>query len=157
VVVHKSSTNINNGEMNNIVKITDLYITSIFEDGHWEPIPLSDGFIYQTVLNEDWSIHDLYVSWLKKFNNHPYITTTDQYKELYYSIKREGFRLDTDVTFKNVEEYLKMYDLCKLSKKSNWQWVIKDGQHRLSILLYFHKNALLEIDENHIVRRIMYG
>lgn len=65
--------------------------------------------------------------------------------------------MDTDVTFKNVEEYLKMYDLCKLSKKSNWQWVIKDGQHRLSILLYFHKNALLEIDENHIVRRIMYG
>jgi hypothetical protein len=143
--------------MNNTVKVSDLYVTSISLNGEWKPIPLSDGPIYQTLDRMDWSLHDDYVVWLNQYNYHQWITSTENYKKLFYSIKNEGFKLlDPKISFKNVYEYILMYELCKLPKKDNWHWVIKDGQHRLAVLLYFYKNALLEIDEYHIARRIIY-
>jgi hypothetical protein len=75
------------------------------------------------------------------------------------SIKTKGFVISTKspVLFKDVFEYVDMTAICNIPKQTNWCWVVKDGMHRLSCLYYLHKNALLEIDENHVLVGVTYG
>jgi len=143
----------------NVIKLTDVYVTTLKMDGTWQPTPLKECLVYKTLDNMDWSLHEDYVGWLKRYNNHPGITTTEQYKHLYKNIRTNGFKFDARVpiSFKDVIEYLCMYDICGVPRQMNWLWVVKDGQHRLSCLLYLYREAALTIDKNHILKEIVYG
>lgn len=145
--------------MVNIVRLSDIYVTSICIDGNWQVVPLSAGPVYQALDYMEWVIHDDYVLWLKQFNDNPYITTTQQYKKLFIKIKKTGLEIleSKPITFKNVYEYVNTYETCKLPKQINWLWIIKDGQHRLACLYYLHKNMNLVIDKDHVVTEIIYG
>ncbi len=126
-----------------IIKLDDLKITKVNEDGSFSPYPITESEYFKSLVDNNSTKYNTYLDQLEKYHYKKPISETS---EMTYE-QFQDLRCDIQVT-----EGFKIQDP-KIKIINN---IILDGQHRLSILQNIYGEDYLlavEIDENNEVIR----
>jgi len=119
-----------------VVKVGEVKVRVLHENGSWSPEPLNLSPNYQALEKGDFSIHEKYMRLIKKYNPELPTTSTEDYKKLVESIRSKGVLWN--------DPPILVYDdkpLCE----------IRDGHHRICVAQFLFKFTHYMVSENKLI------
>ncbi len=127
-----------------IIKLDDLKITKVNEDGSFSPYPITESEYFKSLVDNNSTKYNTYLDQLEKYHYKKPISETSEMTYEQFQALRWDIQVSLGFKIQNSK--------IKIGENN----VVLDGQHRLAILQYIYgKDYLLavEIDENNEVIR----